>query len=122
MREENAIRFPYQKEVLGRVLGPLENEGNYMVQTALKQNGRIVPRRTCRRLTIQELKSPSEAKKRATFDVDIKKLMGDSIVIVPTPKPDDFELDEFYQDTDGTEPPLVPDEDPVDATGKAVYE
>ena len=49
MREENAIRFPYQKEVLGRVLGPLENEGNHMVQAALKQNGRIVPRRTCRR-------------------------------------------------------------------------
>jgi hypothetical protein len=32
--------FPYQKECLGRCLGPAKNEGNAMAQWILKANGR----------------------------------------------------------------------------------
>jgi hypothetical protein len=44
--------FPYQKEWLGRCLEPTKNEGNAMAQQwILKENGKVVPRRTLRRLT-----------------------------------------------------------------------
>ena len=123
-REESGIQFPFQKEVLGRVLGPMRNEGNEMVQAILKSNGKIVPRRTCRRLTIAELHSPIEIKKRAIFDDLITKQYGDSITIVPaTPaKPEDGASADDLQYDEDEEPPFIPDDDPVDATGKAVYE
>jgi hypothetical protein len=35
--------FPYQKEQLGRCLGPAKNEGNVMAQWILKENGKVVP-------------------------------------------------------------------------------
>ena len=35
--------FPYQKECLGRCLGPAKNEENAMAQWILKANGRVVP-------------------------------------------------------------------------------
>ncbi len=38
--------YPYQKECLGRCLGPAKNEGNIMAQWVLKENGRVVPRRS----------------------------------------------------------------------------
>ncbi len=47
--------FTYQKERLGRCLGPAKNEGNAMAQWILKENGKVVPRRTIRRLTPSEL-------------------------------------------------------------------
>ena len=43
--------FPYNTKCLGRCLGPAKNEGNEMAQWVLKQNGHVIPRRTCRRLT-----------------------------------------------------------------------
>ena len=125
VREESGIQFPFQKEVLGRVLGPMPNQGNEMVQAILKQNGKVVPRRTCRRLTPSELISPSEIEKRKEFDAAIKSKLGDSIsVIQPLPIDD---LDPTKEDPDPDDdvpepPPPVPDEDPVDATGQAVFE
>ena len=126
-REENpkATAFPYQKVVLGRVLGPMKNEGNEMVQAVLKANGQIVPRRTCRPLRDDELHSKVEQLKREEFDREIKQRLGDSIHIVQPVKPeaDQDPLAEFQNCDDDEEPP-PPEvlEDPVDATGQAVYE
>ena len=120
-REEGKVQFPFQKEQLGRVLGPLKNEGNEMSQAILKYNGRVVPRRTLRRLTVAELNSESELKKRTAFDEAIIKIHGDSMSLPEHPAiPDDDDSDELL-DEEG-EPIIIPEEDPVDATGKAVYE
>ena len=43
-REESNIQFPFQKEQLGRVLGPIRNQGNEMTQASLTENGTVVPR------------------------------------------------------------------------------
>ena len=59
-REVSDTKFPFQKEQLGRCLGPMKNEGNEMAQAILKMSGSIVPRRTVRRLTVSELHSRSE--------------------------------------------------------------
>ena len=40
---ENKNAFPFNKEVLGRVLGPARGEGNEMCQWILKANGNVVP-------------------------------------------------------------------------------
>ena len=75
--------FPYQKECLGRCLGPAKNEGNAMAQWILKANGRVVPRRTLRRLSPAEF-APSnevEADKRALFTTSIREALGDSVKI-----------------------------------------
>ena len=42
--------FPLNKEKLGRVLGPIKNEGNEMAQAVLTASGKVIPRRTLRRL------------------------------------------------------------------------
>ena len=57
---ETTAAFPYPAHVLGRCLGPAKNEGNEMTQWVLKQNGEIVPRRTMRSLTPEELSRDSE--------------------------------------------------------------
>ena len=38
------LLFPTNREVLGRVLGPAQGEGNEMAQWVLKANGKVVPR------------------------------------------------------------------------------
>ncbi len=39
---EHKNKFPCNKEVLGRVLGPAKGEGNEMAQWILKANGNVV--------------------------------------------------------------------------------
>ena len=121
-REEGAVQFPEQKEKLGRVLGPMKNDGNEMCQAILRYYGSIVPRRTVRRLLQSELTSSSEIVKRANFDLAIKKLLGDSISLPASDStPTDVKLEDFLDD-DEEEPILSLEEDPVDCTGKSVYE
>jgi hypothetical protein len=43
---EKTKKFPFNREVLGRVLGPARGEGNEMAQWVLKANGNVVPRRS----------------------------------------------------------------------------
>jgi hypothetical protein len=43
---EQKEKFPYPREILGRVLGPATGAGNEMSQWVLKSNGNVVPRRT----------------------------------------------------------------------------
>lgn len=57
---EQTASFPFNREVLGRVLGPARGEGNEMAQWVLKSNGNVVPRRTLRPLKPEEIRSDSE--------------------------------------------------------------
>jgi hypothetical protein len=45
---EQKQKFPFNREVLGRVLGPAKGEGNEMPQWILKANGKVIPRRSLR--------------------------------------------------------------------------
>ena len=55
--------FPFNREVLGKILGPATGEGNEMAQWVLKENGNVVPHRTVRPLHEDELHNPQEFKK-----------------------------------------------------------
>jgi hypothetical protein len=119
--------FPYQKECLGRCLGPAKNEGNAMAQWILKANGRVVPRRTLRRLSPAEL-APSnevEADKRALFTTSIREALGDSVKIPKEVHLDNNDTEAFdaqwdlepYED-DYESKLFIPDADLRDAAGK----
>ena len=112
--------FPITKQVLGRVLGPAKGQGNEMCQWILKSNGKVVPRRTVRRLLDAELHSETEKRKRKLFDELITRRWGTSFNPPPQPViPDNFEE---YED-DNEEPRLIPEmEDPVDNLGQAIHQ
>ena len=121
-REESDVQFPFQKRKLGRVLGPLKNEGNEMTQAVLTIEGTVVPRRSVTPLTTAEIHSESEKLKRAKFDEAILAIHGDSITVISnpvTPQPDP-EFDELLPDE--PEPIKLPEEDPVDKLGIALSE
>ena len=40
---EKKAKFPFNREILGRVLGPATGAGNEMAQWILKANGKVVP-------------------------------------------------------------------------------
>jgi hypothetical protein len=119
--------FPYQKERLGRCLGPAKNEGNAMAQWILKENGKVVPCCTLRRLTPAEL-SPSnevEMEKRSLFNVAIRGVLGDSVKILQNVPLDNnatkafdalWDLDPYKDDDEVL--PFIPDADLKDAAGK----
>jgi len=110
--------FPFNRELLGRVLGPAKGAGNEMAQWILKANGKVVPRRSSRPLKVDEIHSPTEIKKRDIFDGLIARRWGTSIN--PPKKLNDLDDDEFeeYEDDDESKR-VVPDiEDSVDARGK----
>ena len=71
--------FPANKEKLGRVLGPLRNEGNEMAQAVLTSKETVIPRRTLRKLTRAELYSEVEKRKRDIFDSVVTSKLGSSI-------------------------------------------
>ena len=94
-----------------------------MCQWVLQQNGQVVPRRTLRRLKPEEI-SPtnvSEANKRAAFDAEIKRRLGDSIVTPPPQRMNRIDpTNNFDYDSDDelATANVVPAADAVDATGK----
>jgi hypothetical protein len=59
---ENLAAFPFQKEQLGRCLGPAKNEGNEMAQWVLKDNGKVVPLWSICRLSAAKLAPSNEDK------------------------------------------------------------
>jgi hypothetical protein len=121
-REESQVQFPFQKRQLGRVLGPLQNEGNEMSQAVLTITGKVVPRHTCSRLSISELHSPSEIQKRNNFDKNITELLGDSVSLPAVPeKTLDLDIVDLIDDT-VDDPLLLLEEDPIDSDGTSVYE
>jgi hypothetical protein len=114
---ENKNAFPFNKEILGRVLGPARGEGNEMCQWILKANGNVVPRRSHRALTVAEIHNPIEQRKRKVFDELIERRWGTSI---SPPKTGNEEKPEFENYADEDEPErAVPDiEDAVDTNGR----
>ena len=91
---QNTASLPYQKEELGRCLGPTKNEGNEMCQWIIQQNGQIVPRQTIRRLITEERSAINEveANKRASFYAAIKEYVVDLITPAPL-KPTQISID-----------------------------
>ena len=73
------------REVLGRNLGPVKNEGNEMTMWILKMNGRIVPRTGLWKLTPGELHSEVEISKQNTFEANVHSKLGNSFTLPPSP-------------------------------------
>ena len=113
---EHTIRFPFNQEVLGKVLGPAKGSGNEMAQWILKSNGNVVPRRTLRPLKTEELHNSVEQKKREVFDALIERRWGTAIK-APNEKADiDKEWKEYEDEFE--KPKVVPNiEDSVDGKG-----
>ncbi len=112
--------FPSQVEKLGRVLGPAINEGSEMSQNILTSKGTIVPRRTLRPLSDDEVNSEPERRKRLTFDNAITSKLGDSLTKPQQPLPTDYVP---YADGELDPPPIHEvDEDPADSDGTSVFE
>ena len=121
---DKSASYPFQKECLGRCLGPAKNEGNVMANWVLNQQGKVIPRRSLRRLTKDEQSQSNEVEvaKRAAFTADITSKLGDSIKLPTTPLPEMEEPDwnaEPYGD-DETETPEPFEADLVDAAGKPI--
>ena len=73
---ENTEGFPFNREILGRILGPAKGEGNKMAQWVLKANGQVVPRRTARPLKFEETHYPVETKKWSILYALIERRWG----------------------------------------------
>ena len=80
---QHKTSFPYLQQELGRCLGPTKNEGNEMCQWVLQRNGKIVPRRTLRRLTHDEASPHNEVerRKREDFNQQIERKLGNSFTL-----------------------------------------
>ena len=68
--------FPEDKEVLGRYLGPAQDVSPARAAVIIKENGQRVIRSTFRRLTPDEVASPTEESKRRTFDKNLRDKIG----------------------------------------------
>ena len=131
---DGSAKYPFPKLSLGRCLGPVKNEGNEMCQAILKQNGKVVPRRSCRPLNAGELAASNEVevRKRAEFDAAIKQKLGDSFSLPTHVQPQQAgdskdasnPQDETFDPFTGVEEPHieVPEADCVDATGKPILQ
>ena len=125
---EVSAKYPYQQECLGRCLGPARNEGNEMAQWVLKYNGKIVPRRSVRRLTPGEmaLSNETEVRKRLQFDANIQTKLGDGYSLPPKNSSDTrhFFSDDCYEpyEDDEEDHRLIPEADVIDATGKPILQ
>jgi hypothetical protein len=108
-REESS-GFPFPSEMLGRVLGPALHAGNEMSQWVLNLNGKVVPRRTCRPLKVEEINSPTEILKRQSYDECIKRKLGDSMAPPPVPLP--INVFDEYEDDDES-PRIIPEQDSI---------
>eukprot|EP00957_Ditylum_brightwellii_P119670 9130569-Ditylum_brightwellii.AAC.1 len=67
------MSFPFNKEILGCVLGPEKGEGNELAQWVLKGNGNGVPHQTLRLLKVEELNSKTETRSCNLFDSLIER-------------------------------------------------
>jgi hypothetical protein len=68
--------FPDSKEWLGRDLGPEIDIGPAMSRKVLNKNGEVMFRVSVRGLTLDEIQSPDEQKRRQEYDEAIKVKLG----------------------------------------------
>ena len=90
---EQKGKFPFNREVLGRVLGPVRGEGNEMALWIIKANGNVVPCRSSRPLKVEEVHSGEELNKSNIFDALIVRTWGTSIT-PPTAK----DIAQYFED------------------------
>ena len=112
--------FPENKQKLGRVLGPIQNEGNEMAQAVLTSKGTVIPRRTLRKLDISEIHSETEKRKRQLFDDVIREKLGDAMAIPKNPLPTPFVP--YTDEVEPTSLQLPDDNDPLDSDGTTAFE
>jgi hypothetical protein len=121
--------FPYQKKKLGRVLGPAKHIGNEMEQYVLTDKGSIIPRRTVRPLTAEELKQPFIQHRMMLFDTMIYEKYGDSMTVTMdsnVDKPvvetvdDDDSIDYVPYEDDEEYPRSIPQSEVLDYNGKPI--
>ena len=112
--------FPENKQKLGRVLGPIQNEGNEMAQGVLTSKGTVIPRRTIRKLTPIELHSETEKRKRQLFDDIMRKKLGDAMVYPA--KPSNTEYIPYSDDVEPNSLQLPEENDPVNSDGTSAFE
>ena len=121
---DQSASYPHQKECLGRCLGPARNEGNVMANWILTQNGQVIPRRSIRRLTKNEISESNEveAAKRASFTADITSKLGDSVKLPSKPLPlqedPDWNAEPYGDEESPTNEPF--EADLVDAAGRPI--
>ena len=60
---DHTEKFPFNKEVLGQILGPAKGEGNEMAPWVPKAKGNVISQCTARLLTVAETHSTTELKK-----------------------------------------------------------
>ena len=74
-------KFPFQKECLGRCIGPAKNEGNVMANWILTQKSTVIPRRLICWLTLDEYSVSNEVElaRRTVYNADVREKLGDSI-------------------------------------------
>ena len=89
-----------------------------MTQAVIKTNSKVVPSTTFQKLTILELNLEIGVEKRGLFDQAIRTIYGDSLYVTERPDPNDIEIKDLMFDKD-KENYNIPEENPVDATGKA---
>ena len=115
------MKFPFQKRRLGRVLGPLKNEGNEIAQSILRIDGVVVPRRSVTKLSVSEINDESKRIKGVRFDEAIYNIHGDSVTI----RDDSSHIPQYqYKDlnlNEDNETFIHHTEDPVDANGRAIF-
>ena len=118
---ETTAKFPFQREVLGRVLGPARGEGNEMAQWILNSKGNVVPRRSLRPLRQEELRCETEATKRKLFDELIKRRWGDAIN-PPKKESLDHDDEDLIEDSslEEEDAPTPSPDSAVDATGMPI--
>eukprot|EP00957_Ditylum_brightwellii_P143774 10954836-Ditylum_brightwellii.AAC.1 len=113
------MNFPFNKEILGHVLGPAKGEGNKMVQWVMKgngnSNGNVVPQQTLRLLNVEELNSKTETRSYNLFGPLVEKRWGMSINPPQGSTPNDWDPYDEYQDTDEIARLLPEMEETVDA-------
>ena len=71
---DKSAKFPFQKECLGKCLGPAKNEGNVMANWILTQKSTVIPQRLICRLTLDEYSVSNEVElaKRTAYNADVR--------------------------------------------------
>ena len=76
---DSRAKYPAEREVLGRWLGPSVDVGPAMTSKILKSNGQILHLSSFRKLTEDEMQDKGELKRMEIFDNCIKKQLGKSL-------------------------------------------
>ena len=105
--------LPFQKECMGRVIGPTNNGGNDITQWIIKDNGKIIPIRNLKKLTDDHLYPRNEVAKvkRDEFGNKARSILGESIDMTPSaPSPTSF-LEGDYEVIDNLGPSVFDGEE-----------